>query len=432
MGKRFEVIQLDDVYPLADEYGNEFAQRDYSLKVNQDYVAELAESMRRTGEPDEPITVIPEGGIYYVRTGRSRYEAMKLLGTRECHAVIDEDTSRKAAIEAIIHTDVKKKYESVEKSRIVQQLQMFGDDQYVSEEAGITVEQSRKLRRAREAVDDAGDDMTLERMYVIAEFADDEKKVELLSTCSESEVGYYARKFRSEREAEKAKAALVAAFAKLGIEAANDRSHASGMNYYAKAADPDKAEDALPPDWEPGQVAVVIVQNYTGVSAEVYVDHDLAADDETEEEAEARRMAEAYGEALAAMDESLDEWFWGNLAAGKPMPNVMRELEQVFRDLWYVKQAVHNMTEDAEAAAKNKGLSAYDYAIAYEGYASSGGILARALATGKLESYRRGQAASYLDELVMFQADGWEPGDAHALIAKISEIVDGEEDKDDE
>jgi len=80
MSLHIERVRVADVLPLVDEYGNEFAQRDYSLKVNQEYVAELAESMRRTGEPDEPITVIPEGGIYYVKTGRSRYEAMKLLG----------------------------------------------------------------------------------------------------------------------------------------------------------------------------------------------------------------------------------------------------------------------------------------------------------------------------------------------------------------
>lgn len=281
MGKRFEVIQLDDVYPLADEYGNEFAQRDYSLKVNQEYVAELAESMRKTGEPDEPITVIPEGGIYYVRTGRSRYEAMKLLGTRECHAVIDDDTSRKAAIEAIVHTDTKKKYEPSEKSRMVQQLQMFGDDQYVSEEAGITVEQSRRIRKSAKAAGDAAEDMTLDRLIAMADFADDPEAVAALTNCNAREFPAVLERLEKERARAVRASAVVSALEDRGIGVVGD---VTGMRAVAVVSKPAEIPEELPDG------CVASEHTVAGFYA-IYQPAEDEAVDDAEEQAAATREA---------------------------------------------------------------------------------------------------------------------------------------------
>lgn len=36
-----EKVPIEDVFPLKDEHGNDFARRDYSQKANRDYVARL-------------------------------------------------------------------------------------------------------------------------------------------------------------------------------------------------------------------------------------------------------------------------------------------------------------------------------------------------------------------------------------------------------
>ena len=39
-----ETVSIDDVFPLEDEYGNDLARRDYTLKANKEYVRRLADS----------------------------------------------------------------------------------------------------------------------------------------------------------------------------------------------------------------------------------------------------------------------------------------------------------------------------------------------------------------------------------------------------
>ena len=42
MSAVIETVSIEDVYPLVDEFGNDLARRDYTLKENQAYVQELA------------------------------------------------------------------------------------------------------------------------------------------------------------------------------------------------------------------------------------------------------------------------------------------------------------------------------------------------------------------------------------------------------
>ena len=62
-----EKVPIEDVFPLKDEHGNDFARRDYSQKANRDYVARLAESFdKATLQPDEMPVLVQDGGIYYI------------------------------------------------------------------------------------------------------------------------------------------------------------------------------------------------------------------------------------------------------------------------------------------------------------------------------------------------------------------------------
>lgn len=427
--QRIITVKLADVFPLEDEYGNQYASRDYSTKANQAYIKELAESMRMKGIPDEPIAVVEDGGIYRIKTGNSRVMAMRELGTRECPAIIDDDDTVQGVLEAVIRTDTKKKYEAVERSRFVQQLAMFGDDEYVSEVSGIQPEKVKRIRKARMIVDDAGDDMTLDRLLLIEEFADDPEAVKELTNCKENEANYTAEKLRRKKAAKERQDAFIAAFGLQNVPVVRDRADVAGLSYFILVPDPAKVADYLPKKWEAGQVKA-LVGTGTNQRAELYVVPELAEDDEDSERAEQRRQADAYREAFNEMDEARFAWFNDNLAKGVRMPNIEREAMQALRDWQMTKDMMAGFSEDAKTAIKNSKPTALDVALGYStNMRRSGYAYADAMATGKLEPYRRGPASLYLETLTFHQADGWEPGDGHALIAKLSEIVDGKEEE---
>ena len=251
-----EVVSIDDVYPVEDEYGNQYLSRDYSTKENRAYVEALARSMAKKGVPDELVTLVRDGGIYRVKAGNSRVMAMRQLGTKTFPAVIDEDDTPEALIEAAIRTDEKKAYEPVEKSRLVQQLALIASDEYVSEAVGIEPEKVAKVRRARRLVDDAADDMSLLRLIAIADFEDDPDAVELLTTCSERDFPEVERLERDRRARRERLAALCAALEARGVPLADSGDGLRFMCSVESASDiPDELPDgcvAVPKRWGDG------------------------------------------------------------------------------------------------------------------------------------------------------------------------------------
>lgn len=423
---KLESVSLDDVYPLVDEYGNEFTSRDYTVKANQQYVLELADSMRAKGEPDEPIILVRDGGIYRIKSGRTRYEAMKLLGTRKCSALVDEDDTVKGVLETVVRTDVKKRYEDVERSRYVQQLALFGDDDYVSETAGIEKEKVARIRRATKIVGDAGEDMTLDRLLLVDEFAGDDEAVAELVSCAEKDAQAVAARLRRERNAREKRKAFEAAFSVLDVPCVDRGEETEGKTYFLSVPSPADAAERVPESYEHGQVVAVIYNTWDGCRAELYVDPSIdGGSSENAERAEERRIADAYREAIRAADAAREEWFFKNLASGRPMPNLLRECEAALMENYTVKSVLDLMGEDGVAAFKNKGLSLLDYAIGYRELDATGARYAGCIARGSLD-YAAGSAATYLDVIAFAQADGWDPDDACALIAKLSELVDGE------
>ena len=422
MALRIETVRLEDVHPIKDEYGNEYTSRDYSTKANKAYVQELAESMRAKGEPDEPITLIQDGGIYYIKAGRSRYEAMKLLGTEKCQAIIDEDDTVQSVLETVIRTDTKKKYEDVEKSRYVQQLAMFGNDEYVSGVTGIEPAKVAKIRRARVVVDEAGDDMTIDRLFLIDEFSDDPVAVEKLTRCKESEAASLAVRLRREREAKERQDAFEAALEPLGVPVVKDRQAVQNLKYYVLAPQPEQVADYLPPEWDEGQVVAFLIGN----RCEIYADPEIAKDEESPEQAEARRQADAYREAIRAMDDARIAWVWENVATGRKMAGVEREAWENLQRIAYFEEKIGNLPENAKAEGLASGPSKLDFIVAYQSFAMRGGLFSTPLATGKIEPYQRANLVAYIEANDLHVADGWDPGDAAAIIDKLKALEEGE------
>lgn len=204
-----ETVNIADVYPLYDEYGNDLASRDYSTKENQKYVDELAQSMSAKGIPDELVTLVRDGGIYRIKAGNSRVMAMRKLGTKTFPAIVEDESTEQAIIETVVRTNTKKKYSAVEESRFMRQLQAFGDDEYVSSVASIKPEESKRMRRACEVVKDAADDMSLLRLIKIGEYADDPEAVEALTNCAEKDYLLIAKEIEQRHAREYAEKELV-------------------------------------------------------------------------------------------------------------------------------------------------------------------------------------------------------------------------------
>ena len=236
-----ERVNIDDVFPWEDEYGNEFLSRDYSTKENQRYVERLAESMRPKGVPDEPVTLSRNGGIFRVVAGNSRVRAMRLLGTKAFDAVVlDDEEAEQAmrrAVEVTVRTNTKKRYDAVEESRFVQQLAMFRDDDYVAQAAGIDAEQVRKVRRARKAVGDDGDELTLPKLAAIAEFEGDPNAIERISKCKDRELDWVVRDLRHKAEQAELRAKIATALTDAGLTVLKEAP--TGAIWCAYVVDPE-------------------------------------------------------------------------------------------------------------------------------------------------------------------------------------------------
>lgn len=204
-------INVEDVYPDEKNPRKDFGD-----------IEALAESCMLNavspGEPVNPIVVVEDGGIYRIVDGERRCKAMRKNRLERCHAVVCGDLDEANAMVAMVATDDKQQLSEIERSRGVQQMLLLGVDPERVERAGRMPKGSAaKLRRARAAVDDAGDDMTLDRMMAIAEFDGDAEAVERLSSCRESEWRSVRISIKCERERKALVEALSSSCAGLGI-----------------------------------------------------------------------------------------------------------------------------------------------------------------------------------------------------------------------
>lgn len=316
MATVIETVNIEDVFPLVDEFGNDLARRDYSLKENQAYVQELARSMRSKGIPDEMVTLVRDGGIYRIKAGNSRIMAMRELGTKTFPAIVEDESTLQAVIETVVRTNTKKKYEAVEESRFVRQLAMFGTDEYVAEVSGLTVEKAAKVRRAAKVVEDAADDMSLMRLIAIGEFADDPEAVKALTNCSEREYQTVAKRFEARRKKESAATDLAEELAARGIAVVDD---AQGM---AMVCNLNKIAQ-LPEDLPDGCVAMRhSIPGFFMILAPA-PEEEPPAPEQVEEDsarAEAEAMAELYAEGTV----NRRAWLAEQLAAQSLLPNLSR------------------------------------------------------------------------------------------------------------
>lgn len=248
MTTTIEIVSIEDVLPLYDEYGNCMARRDYDLPENRAYVEELARSMAKKGVPDEMVTLVRDGEKYRIKAGNSRIEAMKVLGTDEFPAIVEDDDEAmdRAIVETVIRTNTKKKYEAIEESRFVQQLMLLSDDVGVAEVTGMDAEKVAGVRRACESMGEAAETMSLLKLLAIDEFSGDEEATKRISEANESSWERVAGDLRRKRQQRVVWDEIILACDEADIDIVSDRDDVVGMawmSYVTRAQDLDGASN---------------------------------------------------------------------------------------------------------------------------------------------------------------------------------------------
>ena len=309
-----EKVPIEDVMELRDDAGNSLARRDYSLKVNKDYVERLAAKFDpETKQPDELPVLILDGGIYYIMSGNSRVEAMRYLGVKHFAAIViddvpAEDIARKM-VETAIRTNTKKTYEAAEEAEFTRQLFLFSPDEHVSAVTGMDIGKVRRVKRGMARHGEVIDQMTLDWAEAVgeAEEAGDAALVEALTSASASTWRSALSQVRAECDMEERKAAILEALAWAGIAVADGNADRSGLRYVSSVS---TADDVKRREWPEGSVAYMQWDTY----GYVYAPEPEA--DPAEEAAKAER--DAVRRQWEATCESQGEWLAANLAEIDP------------------------------------------------------------------------------------------------------------------
>lgn len=311
-------IPVGDVYPDENNPRKDYGDLDA-------LAASFALNETSPGEPFNPIVVVRDGGIYRIVDGERRWRAMRKAGTCRCHAVACDGLDEANAMVAMLATDDKLGLTEIERSRGVQQMLLLGVDPERVERAGRMAKGSAaKVRRARRAVDDAGDDMTLDRMIAIAEFDEegDDDAVARLESCREDEWRKVADGIRDERRKEKRVAATRASLEAQGVPIVDEKP--DGYVYAGRVTSPDAADGVVERQGGAAIVAVRGSNSWDSDAFELYMEED-SEDDPSEFELDlAAKDIMPY---IQAVDDACLAWFDGLLsegvdALGKAAPNV--------------------------------------------------------------------------------------------------------------
>ena len=181
---KLERINIANIFPNENNPRNNFAG-----------IEELANTFEN-GEPYTPITVRKEGGIYTLIDGERRYRAMTKLGTKTCNALIAETQDDADALLAMVATNNKQALTPIELSAGIQQSLLFADVERVEKASGK--KNLRKVKRAMQRVQDACEDMSIERLIAIEDNSNNIELVEALKTCTESEWRKVIKDFTSD------------------------------------------------------------------------------------------------------------------------------------------------------------------------------------------------------------------------------------------
>lgn len=408
-------VQLEDVYP--DEANPR-------SKESMGDIDALADSFQlnavNPGEPVNPIVVVSDGGIYRIVDGERRYRAMRSLRRASCMAVVCEGMDEANAMLAMLATDDKERLTDEERSRGVQQMLLLGVDPEKVEKAGRMAKGSAgRVRRAMAKVDDAAEDMTLDRLLAIEEMGDDDEAVERLANCAEKDWRRVYDDIRADRERREKASALKDACEAAGIAVMARDEIPDSMRYSCRCSSP---EDVAGMAASLNDGAVANVAESWSVFCEFYEPVSTDTDAEREAEERRRRRDELEEAAKSGARRRLkwfatklenDEYRTGVVAAmleGKV--NARRTAQYSAREIGdFIDEFMEESGVEAVAFEWTPWLAAYSYAR----YARSLGESPTVAFDGTIV---KKDAGEWLDWLGACVSDGYQPDEADELLKK--------------
>lgn len=176
-------------------------------------------------QPLNPIILIADGSKYRISDGERRYRAMVLAGLIEaCAGIVCEDMDEANSAVQMMATDNKMQLTEVERSRGFQGMLSLGVDDSVAESAAnVPKGTAAKIRRARSVVHEQAEQLSLDRLQAVADYADNEDAVEELLSAKGDKWIRVKQALDQERETMEEFAAFAQLCEKLGIETVEDR-----------------------------------------------------------------------------------------------------------------------------------------------------------------------------------------------------------------
>lgn len=395
------VVRTEDVYPDENNPRQDFSGTE-----------ELAESFwlnpERPGEPFQPPLLVRDGGIFRIYDGERRFRGIQHNKLDSFTANVCDDFEEADVMIAMLATNDKKPLSAIEESRGVQRMLRLGVDPVKVEKAArIGRGKASKVATAMAIVDDAGEDMTLDRMYAVAEFADDAEDVEKIMNCREGQWALEAARIRQRREA-MAKAALIKEKAdELGIEYTEiDSFEASNKGYYyswdltvRSPNDLEKAygehPDALFSPSGHGEILYVYLPRE---------DNREPTSEEIELEKKAGEFAEAYERAIC----DLSEWFVAAVSGrgAATIPEVRDIVVDAYHDAIGYDSLFDTYPELCGADLPSKTDLAYGLSKALSGWKTMSQQKAQKMVQGKYD-YETCHAADIADLFTAAESDGF-------------------------
>lgn len=426
-------ISLEDVYPDSNN------PRSKDNFGDLDAMAEsLALNAASPGEPFNPIVVVRDGGIYRIVDGERRYRAMRVARTASCHAVVCDDMDEANAMLAMIATDDKRQLTDVERSRGVQQMLLLGVDPEKVERAGrMDRGSARRVRRAMASVEDAAEEMSLDRLLAIADLEDEgatADELKSLADCTEGSWRVAAARIRTCIETDAAVEEMERALANAGAAVLAERPE--GYETWGVTDDAADAAAEVASALERHDDVVAVVSRSLGRARAAIC---VAGGAEDPEKAAAREAEEERAEELlvdvAEIDADLETWY----VSAANLDGACAKTRNALLRSWLDRCG---KTERVVDAAKRAGLH-ISGGLRYElvGAAavamwteeaprlSKSPHVVRAAANGGIVgAWQIDTARSWLDLLDAAKGDGWSHCKADDAMKAIAAAIEDEED----
>lgn len=312
---QLEVVSIDDVYPSENNPRKKFED-----------IPQLAESFdlnqERPGEPFIPPILVRDGGIYHIVDGERRYRAMKYRKARKFTANICDNMDEANALVAAMATDDKQPLTEIEKSRGVQQMLLLGVDPTSVDKATKSKGKAKRINHAMILVDDAAEDMSLDRLLAIDEFSDDKNAVKELTNCAEKDWPNIAKHLRMQKKRKLEYAVLRKEIEKRGWTLVDQRPEGYTYRTYVEKDQIDFVAEHYQKALADGAVFVPHDYDFEHKAfAEMFVP---TTDNEDPEEGKRRREKDEIKAQLNQAHENRVEWIKEKIENNDPIPNLTK------------------------------------------------------------------------------------------------------------